>query len=165
MLNTTTDGLGWADAYSSTIERIKADVGKRRLGVAALMWVSYAQRPLSADELCHALAIEPGAKYFNAGNVPSISTLVVCCQGLIAVDQATSTVRFIRPTVKEYLSTYKSSIFNYPHKEMAGVCSAYPNSEQIKAPSTGPSTVFHNKAFLEYCYEYREFHHQVRFSC
>jgi len=160
-----TDGLELGDVYGATIERIKAqDEGKRRLGVAALMWVSYAQRPLSADELCHALAVEPGAKYFNAGNVPSISTLVGCCQGLIAVDKETSTVRLIHPTVKEYLPI-RNCIFSYPHDEMVGVCSAYPNSEQIKAPSTGPSAVFHNQAFLEYCYESREFHEQECFSC
>ena len=70
-----TDGLGWGDAYSSTIERVKAqDECKSRLGVAALMWVSHAERPLRADELCHALAVELGSKDFNAANAFNLDT-------------------------------------------------------------------------------------------
>jgi len=47
------------DAYGATIERIKAQArDKPRLGIAALMWISYAERQLMADELCRALAIQ-----------------------------------------------------------------------------------------------------------
>jgi len=145
------DGLGWGDAYSSTIERIKAqDEGKSRLGTAALMWLSHAERPLSADELCHALAIELGSKDFNAGNTPLISTLVGYCKGLITVDEGTSTVRLIHPTAKVYLSTYPN-IFGNPHSAMAEICLTYLNSKQVKALSADPSTVTHDNPFLEYC--------------
>jgi len=54
-----TDGSGLGDAYDAMIERIKAQDGdKARLGIAALMWISHAERPLKSDELCHALAVE-----------------------------------------------------------------------------------------------------------
>ena len=79
-----TDGLGLGDAYGATIERIKAQGGgKSKLGMEALMWISHAERPLTVHELCDALAIELGSTDFNADNVPSITTLVGCCQGLI----------------------------------------------------------------------------------
>ena len=66
-----TGGLGVGDAYSATIERIKAQDGDQStLGIAALMWISHAERPLRADELCHALAVELGSAEFNADNVP-----------------------------------------------------------------------------------------------
>jgi len=95
-----TDGLGLGGVYGATIERIKAQAGdKPGLGMAALMWVSHAERPLQADELCHALAVELGSTDFNAGNVPSISTLVGCCQGLITIDKEASTVRLIHFTL------------------------------------------------------------------
>jgi len=153
-----TDGLGWGDAYSTTIERIKAqDAGKSRLGVAALMWVSHAERPLRADELCHALAVELGSKYFYADNAPSISTLMGCCQGLITVDGGTSAVQFIHPTVKEYLST-RPDIFSKPHAAISEICLTYLNSEQVKALSAGPSAVIQDKPFLEYCSVYWGIH-------
>ncbi|RPB03811.1 hypothetical protein L873DRAFT_100552 [Choiromyces venosus 120613-1] len=91
-LGTMIDGSGLEEAYGATIERIKSQNGdKVRLGMAALMWICHAERPLRADELCHALAVELGSTDFNAGNVPSIATLVNCCQGLITVDKEAST--------------------------------------------------------------------------
>ena len=68
-----TDGLRLGDAYGATIERIKAQDGdKSRLGMEALMWISHAERPLRADELCHALAVELCSRDLNASNIPSI---------------------------------------------------------------------------------------------
>jgi len=157
-LSEMTDGLELEHAYGATIERIKAqDVGKSRLGVAALMWVRHAERPLRADELCHALAIKLGCKDLNADNAPSISTLVGCCQGLITVDEETSTVRLIHPTVKGYLST-RSDIFSKPHATMAEICLTYLNSEQVKAILADPSAIIHDKPFLEYCSVYWGIH-------
>ena len=83
-----TNGLELGDVYDATIERIKAQDGdKSRLGMTALMWISYAERPLRADELCYALAVQLDSRDFDAGKIPSISTLVSCCQGLITVDK------------------------------------------------------------------------------
>jgi len=150
-LNKMTDGLGLGDAYSATIERIKAQDGdKSKLGVAALMWISHAERPLKADELCHALAVELGSRDFNSGNLPSISTLVGCCQGLITVDKEASTVRLIHFTLQEYLSAHPD-IFCRPHSSMAEICLTYLGSKQIKALSADLPSDARNMPFLEYC--------------
>jgi len=146
-----TNGLGLGDAYGATIERIKAQSGdKSRLGIEALMWISHAERPLEADELRHALAIEIGSKDFNAGNVPSISTLVSCCQGLITVDKEASTVRLIHFTLQEYLSAHPD-IFSTPHSSMAEICLTYLNSEQVKAIPADRYPDLSNTPFLKYC--------------
>jgi len=77
-LSAMTDGLGLGDAYGATLGRIKRQGGeKARLGLAALMWISYAERPLKASELCQALAIEIGSPNLNIDNVPSIGTFSV----------------------------------------------------------------------------------------
>jgi len=74
-----TEGSELGDVYGVTIERIKAQAGdKSRLGMAALMWVSHAERPFRADELCHALGVKLGSSDFNACNAPSILTLIHC---------------------------------------------------------------------------------------
>ena len=79
-----TDGFGLGDANDATIERIKAQGGdKSRLGMVALMWISHAERPLQAGELCHALAVELGSTDFDTSYAPSIPTLVGYCQGLV----------------------------------------------------------------------------------
>ena len=163
-LNRMTDGLGVGDVYGATIERIKAQDGDQSvLGMAALMWISHAERPLRADELCHALAVELGSKDFNADNVPSISTLVGCCQGLITVDKEASTARLIHFTLQEYLSTHPD-IFTSPHSAIAEICLTYLNSQQVKALSTAPSPSTQNMPFLEYSSAYWGVHAKREFS-
>ena len=153
-LSKMTNGLELGDAYSATIERIKAQDGdKSRLGMAALMWVSHAERPLKADELCHALAVELGSRDFSAGNVPSVSTLVGSCQGLITVDKEASTVRLIHFTLQEYFSAHPD-IFSRPHSAMAEVCLTYLNSQQVKSLPTALSASIQDTPFLEYCSVY-----------
>jgi len=153
-LNKMADGLELGDAYSATIERIKAQAGdKSRLGMAALIWIGHAERPLQADELCHALAVELGSTDFNPDNVPSVSTLVACCQGLIVVDKEASTVRLVHFTLQEYISGHPD-IFSRPHSAMAEICLTYLNSQQFKALSATPSFDADNTPFLEYCSVY-----------
>jgi len=114
------------------------------------MWINHAERPLRADELCHALAVELGSTDFNTRNIPSMSTLVGCCQGLIVVDKEASTVRLIHFTLQEYLSTHPD-LFSRPHSAMAEICLTYLSSQQVNALSTNPSPDTRNTPFLEYC--------------
>jgi len=153
-LSKMVDGSKLGDVYGATIGRIKAQDGdKSRLGMVALMWISHAERPLRADELCHALAVRLGSTDFNTDNVPSIATLVSCCQGLITVDKAVSTVRLIHFTLQEYLSSHLD-IFNRPHSAMAEICLTYLNSQQIKALPTALSTDTQSTPFLGYSSAY-----------
>jgi len=149
-----TNGLELGDVYGATIKRIKAQDGdKSRLGMTALLWISHAERPLQEDELCYALAVQLGSTEFDVGNIPSMSTLVNCCQGLITVDKEASTVRLIHFTLQEYLSAHLD-IFSKPHAAMAEICLTYLNSQQVKALSTAHSSDTWNAPFLEYCSVY-----------
>ena len=144
-----TTGLELGDVYGATVERIKAQDGdKSRLGMATLMWISHAERPLSADELCHALAVQVGSADFDVGSIPSMPTLVNCCQGLITVDKEASTVRLIHFTLQEYLS-FHPDIFSKPHSAMGEICLTYLNSQSVKALSTSPYPVIQNAPFLK----------------
>jgi len=94
------------------------------------------------------LAVEPCSMDFNASNIPSISTLVGCCHGLIIVDKETSTVRLIHFTLQEYLSGHPD-IFSSPQSAMAEICLTYLNSEQVKALSGDPSPDIRNLPLFE----------------
>ena len=145
------NGLGLGDAYCTTIQRIKAQGGgKSKLGMEALIWISYSERPLKANELCHALAVELGSTRFNSRNVPSISTLVNCCQGLITMDKEASTVRLVHFTLQEYFSA-NPNIFTTPHSSIAEICLTYLNSEQVKAIPPDWYPDLSNTPFLKYC--------------
>jgi len=144
------DGLGLGDAYGATLDRIRGQDGeKSRLGMTALMWISHSERPLKANELCHALAVEIGSPNLNTYNVPSIGTLLTCCQGLIAVDKEASTVRLIHFTLQEYLRSHPD-LFGTAHSIMAETCLSYLNSQQVKALPINPFPNLQDTPFLEY---------------
>jgi len=127
------------------------------------MWICHAERPLKVDELCYALAVELGSTDFNPQNVPSVSTLVSCCQGLISVDKEASTVRLVHFTLKEYLCA-RPNIFGRHHSTMAEICLTYLNSEKVKALSTDPAPLVLDTPFLEYCSLYWGVHAKRGFS-
>jgi len=145
-----TDGLGLEDAYGATLERIKAQGSqKSRLGMAALMWVCHSERPLRAEELCHALAVQTGSTDCNADSVSSIRTVLSCCQGLIVVDKEGSAVRLVHSTLQEYLTSHPD-FFRSPHAVITETCLAYLNSPQVMAlPTSGPLSSQHTP-FLGY---------------
>jgi len=145
-----TDGLGLGGAYSETLSRIKGQGGeKSRLGMAALMWISHSERPLKVDELCHALGVEIGSLDLDGDNVPSIATLLACCQGLVSVDGEVSTIRLIHFTLQEYLRAHPE-LFGRAHATIVETCLIYLNSPQVKALSTSPSRDLRDTPFLEY---------------
>ena len=114
-LNTMIDGLGLGDAYGATLDRIKRQGGRKAgLVMATLMWISHAERPLKPDELCHALAVEIESPDLNSDNVPSIGTLLGCCQGLIVVDKEASTIQpppdLQAPPCGDYHLSFPSSV-------------------------------------------------------
>ena len=144
------DGLGLEDAYGATLGRIKGQGGeKARLGMAALMWISHSERPLKAEEVCHALAIEIGSPNLNVDNAPSIGALLACCQGLVVIEKEVSTVRLIYFTLQEYLRTHPE-IFSAAHSTMAETCMTYLNYQHLQAFSTSPSPEPQDTPFLEY---------------
>jgi len=125
------NGLGLEDVYGTTLGRIQAQGKERsRLGMMTLMWICHSERPLKADELCHALAVEIGSTDFDVDNIPSIRTVLNCCQGLVAVDKEGSTARLVHLTLQEYLSR-RPDLFQRPHSVIAEACLTYLNSQQV----------------------------------
>jgi len=96
-------GLRLRDGCDATMEQIKAQGGdKSQPAKTTLRWITHAERPLRANELCHALAVKLGFTDFDIGNLPRMSTFMSCCQGLVIVVQEESTVRLIHFTLQQF---------------------------------------------------------------
>ena len=122
-----TRGDGLSDAYTATLTQLKAQEGNRSgLGLKALMWVLYSERPLRAEELCHALGVELGSADLDRENVPTLRTLLASCLGLLTIDVSSSTVRLVHLTLQEHLLS-KPTLFDSPHSTIAEVCLTYLN--------------------------------------
>ena len=152
------------DAYGATLGRIKAQgKEKARLGMAVLMWISHSKRPLQTDEICHAIAIRIGSNDLDNDDVPTISTLLDCCQGLATIEKGTSTARLIHFTLQEYLCTHPD-LFNRTHSKMAEMCLTYLNSQNVKDFSAGPPPDPRSTPFLEYSSLYWGTHMRLEVS-
>ena len=145
-----TDGLGLGDAYGATLGRIKGQGGRKaKLGMATLMWISHAERPLKPDELCHALAVGIESPNLNSDNIPQIKTLLSCCQGLVVVDKEALIIRLVHFTLQEYLLAHPQ-LFSAVHSTIAETCLSYLNSQEVKALSASHSPDFQSIPFFEY---------------
>ena len=85
-----------------------------------LMWLSHSERPLNADELCHALGVEIGPTDLNSQNIPTIETLLGCSLGHVIVEASSYIVRRVHYTLEEYLSD-NTELFHSPHAMIAEI--------------------------------------------
>jgi len=143
-------GQDVGDVYAATLERISAqEKGRARLGMEAIMWVAYSERPLKPDELCQALGVGIGTADLESDNVPSIRTILSCGLGLITVDSSSSVARLVHFTLQEHIQA-NPTIFLNSHSMIGEVCLTYLNFGCIRdlSPALGspPSTA----PFLEY---------------
>ena len=153
-----TNGFGLDDAYRATLDRIKEQGGHGvKLGMAVLMWVSCSERPLKAEELCHALAVEAGTTDLNTENVPTTRTLMSCTLGLVTIDDQASIVRLVHFTLQEYLTAHPS-LFTTPHSMMAEICLTYLSFQSVCELSTTLHNIPPTTPFLRYASCYWGFH-------
>jgi len=99
-LKQMSNGQDVGDVSNATLERIKAQKRDRaRLGMEAIMWIAYSERPLGPDALCQALGVEIGSTDLDNDNAPSIRTILNCGLGLVTVDSSSSKARLVHFTL------------------------------------------------------------------
>ena len=131
--------------------------------MATLMWISHSRRPLQVDEICHGIAIRVGSNDLNSDDIPTMSVLLSCCQGLVTVEKGTSTVRLIPFSLHEYLYTHPN-LFDRAHSTMAEVCLTYLILQHVKDLSAGQSPDPRGTPFLEYSSLYWGTHMRMELS-
>jgi hypothetical protein len=113
-------------AYRDAMERILAKGSSSCTRAKKLLaWILCARRPLSAPELLHALAIEPGDTEVDEDNILEPEQLITMCAGLVTIHEQSNTVRFIHPTTSEYLQRHQQYWLPDANVELARTCTAY----------------------------------------
>ncbi|POS79584.1 ankyrin repeat protein [Diaporthe helianthi] len=77
-----------ADAFEKAMRRINDQPKETSLmAMRTLLLLTYARRPLTVDELCHALAVEADDQdgEFDPHNVPEMEDVLPSCAGLVVV--------------------------------------------------------------------------------
>jgi ankyrin repeat protein len=115
-------------AFGVTLDRIrdqKPDISKQAIDV--LQWVFLSQKPLTIEQLRHALAVEPDDTDLDWDNFVDSQLLLSCCLGLVIVDESTSTVRLVHKSLQDYFRILydKGTIFIDGHHRIAHICLTY----------------------------------------
>lgn len=85
------------DIYSASWARIKAQSYERAsLAEGAIIWLTYAFRPLRITELQHALAVQRDGEGFDDDDIADEETIVSASCGLIGIDGESRVVRLVR---------------------------------------------------------------------
>jgi len=147
-------GNGLSDAYTATLTRLKGQKGNKSvLGWKVLMWVLYSERPLRAEELCHALGVEIGSADLDPNNVPALRTLLGSCLGLVTIEASWSIVRLVHFTLQEHFLS-NPTLFHSPHATIAEVCLTYLNFESVRDLSPTLRSSPETMPLLEYAASY-----------
>ena len=143
-------GNGLSDAYTATLKRLKGQNGNKSvLGLKVLMWILYLERPLRAEELCHALGVEIGSADLDPNNVPALRTLLASCLGLVTIEPSSSIVRLVHYTLQDYLLS-NPTLFHSLYETIAEVCLTYLNFRSVWDLSTILDSPPYTLPLLEY---------------
>ena len=112
--------------YDAVISRIRnQSPHSSNLAIKLLSWLVFAIRPLSIEELQHALAIEPESTEFDKDNISNIEDLVLVCKGLVSVDRESEVIRLSHYTAKEYFEKTHDTQLPGAQANIASACLTY----------------------------------------
>ncbi|KAL8916883.1 MAG: hypothetical protein Q9208_008285 [Pyrenodesmia sp. 3 TL-2023] len=114
------------DLYNDVLSRIESqNTDDRTLAEKALRWVAFTYRPLTAEALQEAVAIELGEQDFDAEGVPSIGSILDACAGLLIHDEENDIVRLVHYTAQDYFDGQAQSRLDEAHTCIARECITY----------------------------------------
>ncbi|KAH9882828.1 hypothetical protein J1614_000194 [Plenodomus biglobosus] len=114
------------DFYDEALARIDEYPEEDKLLVKkVLAYIYCAKRPLSVEEMCHALSIETGHTELDETAFPVMEIIFSISVGLIRVDEKSNLVTLVHQTLQEYLAKDPSKLLHQPELEMAKTCLTY----------------------------------------
>lgn len=127
-----------AGIYAQALQRMRRSRShaQHKMLDKMLKWLSWAKRPLSIQELGHALSVVPGLGSISKDLIlPSdtIRDITTWTAGLIFVDTR-SLVRFIHPTTARFFYQQRESLFPNGDSDIAHICLDYLQIFQVRAP-------------------------------
>jgi ankyrin repeat protein len=142
-------------AYGHAIERIDGQLAEdRSLARRTISWISHAQRPLTAQELCHALAIVPGDRCLNRDNFYDVEDIIFVCAGLVIVDKESNIIRLVHYTTQEYFEQIRLDWNPGAVEEIASACLTYLAFDTFRSGSCHNDEDFEKRlgqnVFLDY---------------
>ncbi|KAJ7278167.1 hypothetical protein C8J57DRAFT_1576462 [Mycena rebaudengoi] len=143
--------------YNEAMDRIEAQSeDDRNIARRVLIWIANAKRPLSVAELREAIAIEPGTKTLDQDSLLDLDIFLSVCAGLVVINNADGSVRFIHYTTQDYMDRLQTSKFPYAQTEIARGCLTYLLYDDfLQLPDSSDMDVLvEEHALLDYSFRY-----------
>ncbi|CZR49119.1 uncharacterized protein FPRO_12555 [Fusarium proliferatum ET1] len=120
-------------AYDTAMERILSQSPSHRdLAKRVIAWITCALRPLTVEELRHALAVEVGKAELNWDALPETSIILQVCVGLVTVGESDGIIRLVHYTTQEYFEETEDTWFPEAENEITITCVTYLNFQEFK---------------------------------
>ncbi|KAF1972853.1 hypothetical protein BU23DRAFT_580629 [Bimuria novae-zelandiae CBS 107.79] len=159
-LNNLSAGSGALDdAYSKAIARIDGQLREdSALAKTVLSWISYAQRPLTTGELCHAFAVKPEDEELNQDNIYDVEDIVSVCAGLVTVDEESNVIRLVHYTTQDYSNGIRERWNPSAQHDIVSTCLTYLCFKTFRSGSCPSDAEFESRLeqniFLDYSARY-----------
>ena len=142
------------ETYDHTMKRIRSQrTSAIRLAEQVLAWISNARRPLSVEELQHALVVEPGdvgtchtlipenalltvefaQKKFDVDKIVAEEKILSVCAGLVTVDRESKVIRLVHYTTQDYFQRVCMKLFPTIQLEIAEACITYLELDEFES--------------------------------
>ncbi|KAM0514400.1 hypothetical protein ACHAPE_006982 [Trichoderma viride] len=113
-------------AYDSAWARINQQKeGFRSIATRVLAWITCAKRPLSTEELQHALAVKVGMGELDEDAIPQVHDMVSFCAGLVTIDEESNIIKLVHYTTQQYFERKKNDWFHDAEAMIAEICISY----------------------------------------
>jgi len=147
------------DAYNKATKQIDEQLpGDCLLAKRAISWITYAQRPLTTNELCHAVSIEHGDKALDSDDIYNVEGVISVCAGLVAVDEESNVIRLVHSTTQEYFERELLKWNPGAQEEIAIACLTYLSFDTFRSGSCASDEAFEQRlvkhAFFNYSARY-----------
>ncbi|OBT64232.1 hypothetical protein VE03_06864 [Pseudogymnoascus sp. 23342-1-I1] len=154
------------EAYNDAIKRIETQLlDDSKLAKSVLSWITYAERPLTTGEICHALAVDPGDTDLNEDNILDIEDIVSVCAGLVTVDEESNIVRLVHYTTQEYFLQIREAWNPTAQQQITTTCLTYLSFGSFRGGSCDEDVKLEERflcyAFLDYASRYWGNHAQM----
>ncbi|KAI9796740.1 MAG: Ankyrin repeat domain-containing protein 44 [Piccolia ochrophora] len=157
--------VGLVEMYEETMARISRQSSKRKeLAMRILGWVCHAKRPMSVEELRHALAVDYDPKQsvpprsLDEENLLRQTMLIDVCAGLVTIEQESKVIRLVHYTAQEYFDGQSSTLFPNAATQAAGTCLTYLLFDEFRSgPCPDSETLGERRQKYEFL-DYAAFH-------
>lgn len=123
-LQTLSHDLG--KVFEETFDRINEQLPSRqKIAVDSMMFISYARRTLSIDELRHALTLRVEDADLARDNLLPARAIIESCSDLVVIDNESSTIRFVHHTLQEFLVNHRQYVFKFGESYFNNICLKY----------------------------------------